>query len=264
MDQPPPKAPGAVTRRLQAWSRGDAQARDELMPVVYRELRRRAAYFLRRERRGHTLCPTDLVHEAYLRLCRQNAGFQNREHFFGVASRLMRRILVDHARARLAGKRGKGLRVTLVEGLAAQPAVEMDLLALDGALSELAALDERQVQLVELRFFGGLTLEEAARSLDVSLATANRDWAMARAWLRRRLRGRYPAPLGRPGPTATRGPADDVLDDRAPAGHVRRVLAGRRAALPILDDHPHDRSEQDRDQHDAPEPLHASPLTHHL
>ena len=189
-------APGAVTRLLQAWSRGDAQARDELMPVVYRELRRRAAAYLWRDRRGHTLRPTDLVHEVYLRLCAQNAGFKNREHFFGVASRLMRRILVDHARARGAAKRGRGiLRVTLDEGLAAQLPAQPDLLELDSALDELASLDERQVRLVELRFFGGLTMEEAAQALGISLATANREWAHAKAWLFRRLKpGRSDAP----------------------------------------------------------------------
>jgi RNA polymerase sigma factor (TIGR02999 family) len=157
------------------------------MPVVYDELRRRAAAYLRHERRGHTLRPTDLVHEAYLRLCDQNAGFNNREQFFGVASSLMRRILVDHARARGAAKRGGGLRVTLAEDIAAA-ADSPDLLELDVALDELAALDERQVRLVELRFFGGLTADGAAQALGISLATANREWAHAKAWLFRRLK----------------------------------------------------------------------------
>jgi RNA polymerase sigma factor (TIGR02999 family) len=157
------------------------------MPVVYDELRRRAAAYLRRERRGHTLRPTDLVHEAYLRLGEQNAGFRNREQFFGVASSLMRRILVDHARARATGKRGGGLHVTLVEDVMAPAPEQPDLLELDAALDELAALDARQVQLVELRFFGGLTTAEAAHALDISLATANREWACAKAWLFRRL-----------------------------------------------------------------------------
>jgi RNA polymerase sigma factor (TIGR02999 family) len=187
--------PGTVTRLLQAWSQGDPQARDELMPVVYDELRRRAAAYLRRERRGHTLRPTDLVHEAYLRLCDQNAGFKNREQFFGVASSLMRRILVDHARARGAAKRGGGLRVTLAEGIATS-ADSPDLLELDVALDELAALDERQVRLVELRFFGGLTADAAAQALGISLATANREWAHAKAWLFRRLKSGDPT--GRP------------------------------------------------------------------
>jgi RNA polymerase sigma factor (TIGR02999 family) len=155
------------------------------MPVVYGELRRRAAAYIRHERPGHTLRPTDLLHEAYLKLCAQNAGFKNREQFFGVASRLMRRILVDHARARAAAKRGRALRVTLADDVAAphQP----DLLELDTALAELASLDERQGQLVELRFFGGFTLEEVARALGVSLATAKSEWAHAKAWLFARL-----------------------------------------------------------------------------
>lgn len=181
-----------VTRLLEAWSGGDLGARDELMPLVYGELRRRAAAHLRHERPGHTLRPTDLLHEAYLKLCAQNAGFQNREHFFGVASRLMRRVLVDHARARTAAKRGKGLRVTLAEDMAATPR-PTDLLELDAALVELASLDEREGLVVELRFFGGLTLQEVARVLGVSLATAKNDWAHARAWLFARLKAGPPA-----------------------------------------------------------------------
>jgi len=180
--------PEAVTRLLQAWSSGDLRARDELMPLVYAELRRRAAAHLKRERPGHTLRPTDLLHEAYLRLCAQNAGFKNRDHFFGVASRLMRRILVDHARARSAAKRGKALRVTLAEDVAAPAAAPpADLLDLDAALDELASLDEREARVVELRYFGGLTLQETARVLGVSLATAKNDWAHAKAWLFARL-----------------------------------------------------------------------------
>jgi RNA polymerase sigma factor (TIGR02999 family) len=178
---------GEVTRLLEAWRDGDEVARDKLVPLVYQELRRRAAGHLRRERKGHTLRPTDLVHETYLRLVAQNPGWQNRDQLFGVASRLMRRILVDHARARLASKRG-GIRVTLVEGLASAEAAEPDMLDLDDALSELGRLDERQAHLVELRFFGGLSIEETARALDVSVATANRDWVTAKAWLFRRLR----------------------------------------------------------------------------
>ena len=184
----PTPPPGEVTTLLQAWSEGNAAARDRLMPYVYAELRRRAAGQLRRERRGHTLRPTDLVHETYLRLCEQNPAWQNREQFFAVASKLMRRILVDHARHRGAAKRGRGLRVTLDEGAAAAPVVEPDLLDLDAALDELSGLDPRQASLVELRFFGGLEIAEAARSLGVSLATANRDWAMAKAWLYRKLK----------------------------------------------------------------------------
>lgn len=187
MRQPVP-ANGEVTRLLRAWSGGDEDARDRLMPLVYQELRRRAAGQLRRERRGHTLRPTDLVHETYLRLCAQNAAWQNRDQLFAVASRLMRRILVDHARKRAAGKRGGGLRLTLDEAVAAAPQQDPDLLDLDAALDELAALDPRQAALVEMRFFGGLDIEQAARALGVSVATANRDWTMARAWLFRRLK----------------------------------------------------------------------------
>jgi RNA polymerase sigma factor (TIGR02999 family) len=179
---------GEVTSLLQAWNGGDDTARDRLIPLIYAELRQRAAGHLRRERPGHTLRPTDLVHETYLRLRAQNAAWQNREQLFAVASRLMRRILVDHARMRAAAKRGGGLRMTLVEDLAVAAPVEPDLLDIDGALEELSALDERQATLVELRFFGGLDIEEAARSLGVSVATANRDWVMAKAWLYRRLK----------------------------------------------------------------------------
>ena len=178
---------GEVTRLLQAWSGGDDEARDRLMPLVYHELRRRAAGQLRRERRGHTLRPTDLVHETYLRLCSQNSAWQNRDQLFAVASRLMRRILVDHARKRAAGKRGGGLRLTLDESIASAEARDPDLLDLDAALDELAVLDPRQASLVELRFFGGLDIDQAARAIGVSVATANRDWTMARAWLYRRL-----------------------------------------------------------------------------
>jgi RNA polymerase sigma factor (TIGR02999 family) len=178
---------GEVTRMLEAWSRGDLKARDDLIPVVYAELRRRAAAYLRRERPGHTLRPTALVHEAYLRLCAQDTGFKNRDQFFGIASRLMRNILVDHARARAAAKRGGALKVTLAEGPAVAPP-PADLLDLDAALDELAANDERQGRLVELRFFGGLTLEEAATVLGVSLATAKSDWAHAKAWLFAKLK----------------------------------------------------------------------------
>jgi len=196
-DMPEPPQ-GELTRLLQAWQNGDESARDSLIPVVYRELRRRAAGHLRRERRGHTLRPTDLVHETYLRLCAQNSAWQNRAQFFGVASRLMRRILVDHARARGAAKRGGGLRVTLVDSPASSPSADPDLLDLDVALDELAALDERQAHLVELRFFGGLSMEEAAEAVGVSLATAGREWATAKAWLHRRLKSSPASARSRP------------------------------------------------------------------
>jgi RNA polymerase sigma factor (TIGR02999 family) len=184
---------GEVTRLLQAWSDGDERARDQLIPVVYGELRRRAGAYLRRERSGHTLKPTELVHETYLRLCEQNPAWQNRDQFFGVASRLMRRILVDHARARSAAKRGGGLKVTLVDGLASAQAAQPDLLDLDRALDELAVLEERQARLVELRYFAGLSIDATAGLLGVSVATANREWVTAKAWLYRRLKA-GPAP----------------------------------------------------------------------
>lgn len=184
----PAPSPGEVTRLIEAWRAGDESARDRLIPVVYEQLRRRAAGHLRRERRGHTLRPTDLVHETYLRLLAQDPAWQNREQFFAVASRMMRRILVDHARRRSAAKRGR-LCVTLVEDLARAEVAEPDLLDLDAALEELTALDERQARLVDLRFFGGLRIEEAASVLGVSPATAHRDWALAKAWLYRRLKG---------------------------------------------------------------------------
>jgi len=158
-----------------------------LIPIVYGELRRRAAAHLRHERRGHTLHPTDLVHETYLRLCAQNPAWQNRDQFFAVASRLMRRILVDHARAKGAAKRGGGLRVTAPGDPPAAEA-QPDLLDLDEALVELAEFDEPQARLIELRFFGGLGVEEAAAVMGVSRTTANREWQTAKAWLYRRLK----------------------------------------------------------------------------
>jgi RNA polymerase sigma factor (TIGR02999 family) len=188
---PPPRTPaipsGEVTRLLHAWGEGDDAARDRLIPIVYQELRRRAAGHLRHERRGHTLRPTDLVHETYLRLREQNSAWQNREQFFGVASRLMRRILVDHARARAAAKRGGALRVELDSPALPAPG-EPDLLDLDAALTELAGLDERQAHVVELRYFGGLSIEEAARVLSLSPATVSREWTVARTWLYQRLK----------------------------------------------------------------------------
>jgi RNA polymerase sigma factor (TIGR02999 family) len=183
-------APGELTRLLHAWSGGDEEARDRLIPIVYRELRRRAASYLKREGPNPTLRPTELVHEAYLRLAAQSGGFQNRDQFFGIASQLMRRILVDRARARKAVKRDFGIRVTVSEASLSSPAPAVDLLALDEALEELAKLDPRQERLVELRFFAGLSLPEAGRSLGISEATANRDWAMAKAWLYDRLKVR--------------------------------------------------------------------------
>lgn len=178
-----------VTQLLEKWSNGDRAALDELMPLVYGELRRLAGGYLRRERQNHTLQPTALVNEAYLLLVDQNqAKWQNRAQFIGVAAEMMRRILVDHARAHQAAKRGgPQFTVALSEAdrFAGQP--EADLLAIHDALNELASLDTQQSRIVELRFFGGLTIEETAEVLKVSHATVERDWKMARAWLRREL-----------------------------------------------------------------------------
>jgi RNA polymerase sigma factor (TIGR02999 family) len=185
---PPQEPPGDITRLLRSWSAGDADAREELTRLVYAELHRRAAAILRRESPGHTLRPTALVHEAYLRLVGQRAPFRNRSHFFGVASQAMRRILVDHARARHAQKRAEGgVRVELTESLASAGPREVDLLALDAALDALGERDPGQARLVELRFFGGLSHEEAAESLGLTLAVAKQEWSLAKAWLFRRL-----------------------------------------------------------------------------
>lgn len=181
-----------VSALLHAWSEGHVDARDRVMEVVYHELRRRAAAYLRRERPGHTLQPTALVHEAYLRLADQNAAaWQNRAQFFGVASQIMRRILVDRARARKTVKRsGQWARVMLDESLAEQQPRDVDMLDLDAALTALATFDARKSQVAELKFFGGLTLEETAQLLGVSIATVEREWQVARAWLYARLKER--------------------------------------------------------------------------
>jgi RNA polymerase sigma factor (TIGR02999 family) len=179
-----------ITGLLTAWSRGEDSALDRLISIVYTDLRKVAANRLRSERHGHSLSATALVHETYLRLSGGQLGhLENRVHFFAVASQLMRRILVDHARRRSAAKRSGGVRLVLEEGMAAGPAPDFDLMALDDALSALAALDPRQAHVVELRFFGGLSSEDAALVLGVSRATVERDWGLARAWLYRRLRG---------------------------------------------------------------------------
>src|SRR5262245_54133891 len=180
-----------VTGLLHAWTGGDLAARDRLMTLVYRELRRRAAMYLRRERRGHSLQPTALVHEVYLRLVDQRrAVWQNRSQFFGVASQIMRRILVDRARARRMPKRsGRWARVALDPALQTSSPVDVDVLDLDAALTRLAGFDPRKSQLAELRVVAGLSLEEAADAIGVSRATAERDWQAARAWLFKELKG---------------------------------------------------------------------------
>jgi RNA polymerase sigma factor (TIGR02999 family) len=184
--------PRDITQMLIDWSHGDRQALDRLIPVVYTELRRQAARHLRRERAGHTLQTSDLIHEAYIRLVnQQNVQWQNRAHFFAVAAQLMRRILVDHARRRHRAKRGgSGITLPLEAGLvAATENPDADLLALDQALTRLAAIDPRQSQIVELRFFSGLTIEETATVLGVSPTTVKDDVNMAKAWLRREIGG---------------------------------------------------------------------------
>jgi RNA polymerase sigma factor (TIGR02999 family) len=180
-----------VTALLQAWTAGDPDARDRVVALVYRDLRRRAAAHLRHERRGDTLQPTALVNETYLRLVDQRRpAWQNRSHFFAIASQLMRRILVDRARAHRTPKRsGRWARVTLHSALRVGQGVEVDVLDLDVALERLAALDPRKSQLAEMRFFAGLTLEEAGEALGISMATVERDWRAARAWLFKELRG---------------------------------------------------------------------------
>ena len=182
-----------ITDLLLAVSDGGRAALDQLIPVVYDHLRRIAGAQLRREARGHSLQPTALVHEAYLRLVDQrHVHWRNRAHFFGVAASLMWRILVDHARARLAGKRGGGLeRVTLHgdEAATAEGPQGIDILALHESLRRMAAFDPRQERIVELRYFGGLTIEEAAEVLGISEATLVRDWTIAKAWLRADLSG---------------------------------------------------------------------------
>lgn len=198
MNHPPPGARavrGPVTQLLQRWTGGDPQALAQLVPLVYDELRRLAASHLRRERHGHTLAPAGLVHEAFLRLSNERPlQFDSRAQFFGLASQLMRHVLVDHARARAARKRGGGTIVSLdATGDAAAAAPEpstpaIDLLALDQALQRLEHLDPQQSQVVELRFFGGLSIDETAGALSISPATVKRDWVSARAWLLRELR----------------------------------------------------------------------------
>lgn len=162
---------------------------DELMPVVYDELRRLAQKYLSRERAGHTLQTTALVHEAYLRLINQKSvNWQNRAQFFGIAAQMMRRILINHANDRQAKKRqGYSIRVSLDEAVNFFEKAEVDLTTLDEALNELAALDPQQTQIVELRFFGGLTIDEVSEVLEISPATTKREWDSAKLWLRRRL-----------------------------------------------------------------------------
>ena len=185
--------PDDVTSVLREWGAGQDRALEKLVPLVYRELRSLAAAQLRSERPAHTLQPTALVNEVVLRLLDgREVVWQNRTHFFALAARMMRHILVDHARARLAQKRGGDAVPLLIEGFDPAPMSDQALVALDDALVALKRMDPRQCRVVELRYFAGLTLEETSESLGISVATVKRDWTMARAWLRREVEGRPP------------------------------------------------------------------------
>jgi RNA polymerase sigma factor (TIGR02999 family) len=184
-----PQSSQGVTDLLNAWGGGDKAAFDRLVPVVYEELRQQASRYLRRERPGQTLQTTDLIHEAYIRLVDQkNEHWQNRSQFFGIAAQLMRRILVDHARARHRDKRGGGdIRISLNEDLAIAGSRDVNLIVLDEALSRLAEAYVQESKVVELRFFAGLGVEETAEALGVSPRTVKRAWRFAKAWLRREI-----------------------------------------------------------------------------
>jgi RNA polymerase sigma-70 factor, ECF subfamily len=177
-----------VTQLLTRWRDGDASARETLVPIVYQELKRLARKCFASQPSDHTLQPTALVHEAYLRLAdREKMRFENRAHFLAVLTRIMRQILVDHARRRNAAKRDGGVKLALDEGFLPAPVRDVSAVALDDALQKLAALDFRQAQIVELRFVGGLSIEETAVVLDISPSTVKREWTTARLWLRKQL-----------------------------------------------------------------------------
>jgi RNA polymerase sigma-70 factor, ECF subfamily len=184
-----------VTQLLTAWSQGNEAALDELTPLVYNDLHQRARNYLRRERPDHTLQPTALIHEAYLRLVHESKPeWNDRAHFFAVASRVMRQILVDHARRHQAGKRGSGAaNVSLDEALAPARSENSDLMALDEALTKLAEFDNRKCRIVEMRYFGGCTVEETAQALGIAGITVMREMRLAEAWLRRAMQGQDPA-----------------------------------------------------------------------
>ena len=180
-----------VTQLLQSWSEGNQEALDKLVPLVHAELHRLARHYMSNERPGHTLQTTELVNEAYVRLIDwKNVRWQNRAHFFGVAAQIMRRILVDFARSRASAKKGGGTQyVSLSEAMTISPERGEDLIALDDALESLSELDSRKSRIVELRFFGGLSVEETAEVLKISARTVMRDWGLAQAWLYRELSG---------------------------------------------------------------------------
>jgi RNA polymerase sigma factor (TIGR02999 family) len=187
--QPQSPGPSDVTGLLLAWANGDRAALDALLPALYDHLHAQAARALRRESNGHTLQPTALVHEAYLRLVdQQRVPADSRSRFYGIAARVMRQILVDHARTRSAAKRGRGVHpVTLIESAAGTELPAVEVLAVHEALDRLELLDQRQARIVELRYFAGLTIAETAAELGISTATAKRDWVVASVWLRREL-----------------------------------------------------------------------------
>jgi RNA polymerase sigma-70 factor, ECF subfamily len=179
-----PLQPEDVTNILIASSQGDQEALDKLLPLVYTELRRLAERYLHKERSDHTLQPTALVNEAYLRLVDQNVPWQNRAHFFGVAAEMMRRILIDHARKHQAAKRGSGgIKLSLDEAIDVADERAAELIALDEAMKALAEFDQQKSRIVELRFFGGLSIEETAEVLGIGTATVIRQWKLAKAWL---------------------------------------------------------------------------------
>jgi RNA polymerase sigma factor (TIGR02999 family) len=183
-----------VTELLMRWSKGDQRALDALVPLVYEDLRRLAGYYLKQEARAQTLQSTALVHEVYLRLCgQQDPEWQGRAHFFAVAAKMIRRILVDHARQKSAAKRGGSVQSDgLEEAITIPVQANVDTLLLDESLNELATFDRRKSQVVEMRFFGGLSARDIATVLDTTEATVRRDWNIARAWLYRRMRGETP------------------------------------------------------------------------
>lgn len=190
-DENDPKTQENITKLLIDWGKGDRAALDEMLPLVYGELKRLASYYLSQERAGHTLQTTALVHEAYMRLVNQeHVNWKNRAHFLGVAAEMMRRILVNHARDRVAAKRGGGAkRVSLsMVGKSGEPP-DIDVIALDQALTELASFDSRKSRIVELKFFGGLTTEEIVEVMNISHGTVEHEWKMARAWLYRAVSG---------------------------------------------------------------------------
>ena len=177
-----------VTVLLREWSGGNQQALTDLLPIIYDELRRVAHQYLQREHTDQTLQTTALVHEAYLKLIDQRSvNWQNRAHFFAIVAQAMRRILIDNARRRTAGKRGKGEKISLEDVATVSTQKHQSLLALDEALHELEKIDPQQSRIIELRYFGGLTIEETATAMDISPATVKREWAMARAWLYKAL-----------------------------------------------------------------------------